>query len=606
MQPFPGSQLSRQLNRLLVLAAVFSLQACATSPKIDPQIETRVQHHRSTSLSCKITGSTCALPSSLLEKAASRPGHHARIVENGEQALILRLHMIRAAHTSIDLQYFIFSGDTSGRLIMHELLLAANRGVKVRVLFDQLFSIQDIDYLGAMALAHSNLDIRLYNPTFHKVSTNKTEFVTGVACCFFRFNQRMHNKVFQIDRKLSLLGGRNIADRYFDMDTSYNFKDRDVLISGPASADVLASFESYWNNQVVKPVYQLHDINDYLRETQLLDTQTPLVVPRFQKLLTAAADGSYINATFTASFKPVREIEYFWDLPSKESTHRNERTRATNTIFQHIKQTETDIFVQSPYMVLSRKLQKIYKRLKQQNPELRIRYSSNSLASTDAWTAYALYHKKKKRYVQKLGIEIHELMPFPGDIHEFIPRYDELIMEKANGISSQQFMSAAETPTEDRAGPRTGLHSKSIVIDKQLLMIGSHNLDPRSEGYNTENGVFIEDTALALELYASMLRDISGTNSWVVAARNDFTPIASDIGGVFEDISSTLPVFDIWPFSYTTAWQLIPGGSETSPLDPRFYDNYLPVGRFPEVIMTERQILTLAVGSLFGFLGPIM
>ena len=601
MQP----SINRQSGWLVLIAVLVCLQACSTSPRISREIEDRVQHQRNTDLSCAVAGNSCAVPSSLLEQA-SLPGHRAGIIENGEQALILRLHMIRAAQQSIDLQYFIFSGDASGRLIMHELLLAARRGVRVRVLFDQLFSVQDINYLAAMAMAHNNLDIRLYNPTFHKAGTSSTEFVTGIACCFFRFNQRMHNKVFQIDHRLSLLGGRNIADRYFDMDTSYNFKDRDVLVSGPVSAGILESFDSYWNSKVVMPVYQLRDVNEFMLENHKLIAQAPMAAARFQNILLATTDNLFINETFTRPFKPVNKIEYFWDLPRKQSTHRNERTRATNTIFQHIKAAETDIFVQSPYMVLSQKLQKIFIRLKQEHPRLQIHYSTNSLASTDAWTAYALYHKKKKRYVQKLGIEIHELMPFPGDIREFIPRYDELVLEKASGVSSDPFMSAAETPTRDEPGPRTGLHSKSIVIDKKTLMIGSHNLDPRSEGYNTENGVFIYDERLALELYASILRDISGGNSWVVAARNDFIPVASGIGGIFEDFSSTLPVFDIWPFSYTTAWQLRPGFSEVSPLDPGFYDNYLPVGRFPDVIMTQRQILTLVVGSFFGFLGPIM
>jgi len=590
---------------VILLAVLLGLQACSTQPKITAEIEQRFQQDRSSKLSCEIPNSTCALPSSLLEQAKNT-GHQAQIIENGEQSLILRLHMIRAAEHSINLQYFIFSGDASGRLLMHELLLAAKRGVKVRVLFDQLFSTQDISYLGTKVLAHNNLEIRLYNPTFHQASTGKAEFVTGVACCFFRFNQRMHNKIFQIDNTLTLLGGRNIADRYFDMDSNYNFKDRDILVSGPTSTEISASFESYWDSELVKPVHRLHDVNEFLLANQTLQTKTPRLEPRFENLLSLSTDSPYIRKNFTNKLQSVENIVYFWDLPRTKSTARKDRTRATDVIFNYLREAETELFIQTPYMVLSRNLQNIYKRVRKQHPDIRIVYSTNSLASTDAWTAYALYHKKKKRYVQKLGIEIHELMPFPGDIKLFIPRYNSLIAEKASGISSDLFIAKAASPTIDRPGPRTGLHSKSIVIDKRLLMIGSHNLDPRSEGYNTENGVFIQDKAMALQLHEYMRRDISGANSWVVAARNNFTPLVSDIGGVFEDISATLPIFDIWPFSYTTAWQLRSGAREVSPLEPGFYDNYYPVGRFPEVVMTQRQILTLAVGSLFGFLGPIM
>ncbi|MCF6225355.1 MAG: phospholipase D family protein [Xanthomonadales bacterium] len=597
--------MTKHYRHLLLFAAILGLQACSTQPKITPEIEQRFQHDRSRAITCKIAEETCSLPSSLL-KLAENSGHRAQIIENGEQSLILRLHMIRATKRSIDLQYFIFSGDASGRLLMHELLLAAKRGIKVRVLFDQLFSIQDITYLAALVLAHNNLDIRLYNPTFHQASTGKAEFVSGVACCFFRFNQRMHNKVFQIDNSLTLLGGRNISDRYFDMDSSYNFKDRDILVSGPTAAEITKSFESYWHSELVKPVHRLRDVNEFLVANQALQAQIPEIEPRFDKLLSSSADSSYIHDNFTLNLKPVDNIEYFWDLPRKKSTPIKDRTRATDVIFAHLRAAETEVFIQTPYMVLSRNLQKIYKRLGKQHPEIRIRYSTNSLASTDAWTAYALYHKKKKRYVHKLGIEIHELMPFPGDIDLFIPRYKTLIAEKASGIRSDQFIVMLVSPTSDRPGPRTGLHSKSIVIDKRLLMIGSHNLDPRSEGFNTENGVFIQDKAMALQLHQYMLRDISGANSWVVAARDNLTPVISDIGGVFEDISATLPIFDIWPFSYTTAWQIRPGAKDVSPLDPAFYDNYYSVGRFPEVEMTRRQILTLAVGSFFGFLGPIM
>lgn len=590
---------------LILLIALLGLQACSTHPKITAEIEQRFQQDRSNVLSCEIPESTCALPSSLLELAET-PGHRAQIIENGEQSLILRLHMIRAARHSIDLQYFIFSGDASGRLLMHELLLAAKRGVKVRVLFDQLFSNQDIAYLGTKVLAHNNLEVRLYNPTFHQARTDKAEFVTGAACCFFRFNQRMHNKIFQIDNSLTLLGGRNIADRYFDMDSHYNFKDRDILVSGPTAREISTSFESYWNSEIVKPVHQLHDVNEFLVANQTLQIQTPLVQPRFESLLSTSVNSAYIREQFTNHLQPVDNIEYFWDLPRTKSIARKDRKQATDVIFRYLSEAETELFVQTPYMVLSRNIQNTYKRLRKQQPDIRIIYSTNSLASTDAWTAYALYHKKKKRYVQKLGIEIHELMPFPGDIELFIPRYKTLIAEKTSGISSDQFIAKIVSPTSDRPGPRTGLHSKSIVIDKRLLMIGSHNLDPRSEGYNTENGVFIHDRTMALQLHEYMLRDISGANSWVVAARNNLTPVISDIGGVFEDFSATLPIFDIWPFSYTTAWQIRPGAENISPLQSGFYANYFPVGRFPEVVMTQRQILTLVVGSFFGFLGPIM
>ncbi len=590
---------------IIILLFSVLLSACATSPKKIRLIETQVAEQRDTAISCTDTQTRCALASDLLTLSQTNE-HRALILEGGEESLVLRLHMIRAAKETLNLQYFIFSGDASGRLIMQELLLAARRGVKVRVLFDQLFSLQDVEYLSQKAMAHENLEIRLYNPTFDKASTDKTEFVSGVACCFFRFNQRMHNKIFQADKTLTIIGGRNIADRYFDMDTSYNFIDRDILFSGPESAKALESFDSYWTSKVVKPIYHLRDIVEHLLNNDLPPLQPELIPERFIQAYSAASKPEYIKQRFTNKLRRVNKLEYFWDLPRDPASGELKNSRATKAIFARIKQAEQEVLVQSPYMVLSSHIQKIYKRLRKNNPEIQIRYSTNSLASTDAWTAYALYHKKKKRYVKKLGIQIHELMPFPADAPAFITRYDKLIVEKSQGISSGKFMSETTSPTAANPGPRTGLHSKSLIIDNSLAMIGSHNLDPRSEGFNTENGIFIEDQEFIAELRVLISKNMAAQNSWVVAARNDFTPFISDIGGVFEDISRTLPVFDLWPGRYTTAWQIKPGGIPSSPLDPAFYDHYLPVGSFPEVIMTRRQVLTLAVGSFFGFLGPIM
>ncbi len=593
------------MRKLILLLAALMLSACSSSQKNIRLVEQHIDEQRSQQITCADTISRCALPSSLLLQSQANT-HRALIIEGGADSLILRLHMIRAARESIDLQYFIFSGDDSGLLLMGELLMAARRGVKVRVLFDQLFSLQDVTYLSQMALAHENLRIRLYNPTFGKASTDKTEFVSGVACCFFRFNQRMHNKIFQIDKKLTIIGGRNISDRYFDMDTNYNFLDRDILFSGPESPEVLESFNSYWTSKVVKPVFHLRDVLKQLLNNELPPLQQRSVPQRFLKLVATALEPEYIEQRFTKQMLQVQKLEYFWDLPRDPASGELKNSRATKLIFKRIEEAEQEVLVQSPYMVLSRHLQKIYQQLKGDHPQIQLRYSTNSLASTDAWTAYALYHKKKKRYVKKLGIEIHELMPFPKNVEDFIPRYKTLIAEKSQGIISSDFMTGAASPTVERPGPRTGLHSKSLIIDNSLAMIGSHNLDPRSEGFNTENGVFIQDQRLVVELKELILKNMEAHNSWVVAARNDFTPVVSDIGGVFEDISRTLPIFDIWPGRYTTAWQIKVDGVQTSPLDPEFYNNYLPVGSFPEVIMTRRQILTLAVGSFFGFLGPIM
>ncbi len=174
--------------------------------------------------------------------------------------MLLRLHLIRAARNAIDVQNFILRKDDSGELFLNELLDAARRGVKVRLLLDQMFSFSEARYLVQLTMAHGNLEIRFYNPSFYKAEMAKHDWVSAVACCFRRFNQRMHNKLMVVDELVGIIGGRNIADRYFDYDTNYEFKDRDVAVFGTAVPDMRASFDWFWENRKTVPVQHLRDV----------------------------------------------------------------------------------------------------------------------------------------------------------------------------------------------------------------------------------------------------------------------------------------------------------------------------------------------------------
>ena len=152
-------------------------------------------------------------------------GHGAILLNDAEAALVARVHLIRAARHSIDLQTFIFADDDVGVLLLGELLAAARRGVRVRVLSDQLFSLDNRRFLARLAQEHVNFDFRLYNPTFNEAKTAPLEFAAGILCCFFRFNQRSHNKLLLVDERFAIVGGRNIEERYFDFGDEYNYHD---------------------------------------------------------------------------------------------------------------------------------------------------------------------------------------------------------------------------------------------------------------------------------------------------------------------------------------------------------------------------------------------
>jgi len=229
-------------------------------------------------------------------------------------------------------------------------------------------------------------------------------------------------------------------------------------------------------------------------------------------------------------------------------------------------------------------------------------FSTNSLAATDAFSAYSHTHKHKKHYIKTLGFDVYEFRPYAADAAEFFPRMPELIVEKSRGINSGRIPAVGANPALEMPGPRTGLHAKSFVIDGQISMVGSHNLDPRGEGYNTENGVIIDDLGFAQELENSIRKDIKPGNSWVAAMKPPQPPVLGDINGAIESVSRTLPIFDIWPYRSTTIYELRPLGTVVRPGDEGFHENYRPVGSFPDVTSRKRRWQVIMVSSFMGFI----
>lgn len=585
---------------------------CTTQvqPELKRVVDEKIAVQRSAEIHCDASRDPfCAIQSPLVYLGSIdtlRKQHHAALLDNGEDSLKARLHLIRAATKSIEFQNFLFRRDQTGGLVMHELVQAANRGVKVRILFDQLFTVSELDYLAGLALEHHNFEVRLYNPLFNNAKTNRYTMFGGVACCFKKTNQRMHNKLLVIDDVVGMTGGRNIADRYFDFDVNYNFKDREVLVYGRVAAEMRTSFDYFWVSERTSEVGHLRDVAPLIADNEFLELDGFEIAPRLEPVLRDIENKQLMYSLFVEPAHHVDAIDYVYDLPHTSNGEDYPDVNSTDELHAALALAEHSIVIQSPYLVLSKRSRKLFRKLRKEHPDIEFLYSTNSLAATDAFSAYAFTYKHKKHYIKTLGFDVFEFRPYPLDAPEFFPRLPQLILEKKEGVSSGRIPAVGPNPALDRPGPRSGLHAKSFVIDGNISMVGSHNLDPRGEGFNTENGVIIYDKAFAEQLEASIRRDVEPGNSWVAAMKPPGPPILGGINGGIESFSRSLPIFDIWPYRSTTLYELLPGAEPLPPGSEGFYENYRPVGSFPEVISRKRRANVIMVSSFLGFITPVL
>lgn len=590
-------------------ALTLALVGCAPlSPRKIQRADHIVAMSADTRIDCR-QPDHCAAPSPFIDQAdaaiaASTPRHPRNTVtllNIGQNALAARINLIRGARKFIDIQTYIWADDDAGLLMLDELVKAAQRGVKVRILADQLGSLNDPKLLARLARVSSNLHIKLYNPTFDRAHSNYIEYAASILCCFRKFNQRMHNKLVLVDGKVGIAGGRNYQNHYFDWDSQMDFLDRDVLVAGVAGRQMQKSFNIFWRNDRSVPLTHLKDVNaEILQHPFDVERWTE---PRFAdpqrvaKLRTQAEDSGFLKSHLLEHSLEVGLADYFYDLPSKdEAVHGPDSRELTHDLMAMISGAQHQIVLQTPYLVLTRRAGEIFKALQKKTPPPDVIVSTNSLASTDAVAVYALSYKHHKKFLVDFGFQIHELMPHPADASEMLADYNRL-----SGIGSEESSPhrGGRAPIETgHLGPRVSLHAKSLVVDGKIAMVGSHNFDPRSDNYNTESGVIIHDPAFAEQVRASILRDAAPRNAWLVAPR-DPTPIIGDVSRALGDVSRSLPIFDIWPWAYSTDYQLKPGGTPVPPTDPDFLKNWEPVGDFPEVSLSLTAIIARFV-TAFG------
>ena len=602
---------------------------------------------RATTLDCERIDA-CAQPSPLRELAGrafsesspGQPRHYAVILDSGTDAMLARVNLIRSATTAIDLQTYIFDEDDAGRLVLDELLAAARRGVRVRLLMDQLSALQNVETLAALAGAHVNFSVRLYNPVLRRARISYPQYVLAAACCWRQLNQRMHTKLLLVDGAIGITGGRNYQDTYYDWDDEYNFRDRDLLVAGPVARDMAVDFETFWTDPRSVPPARLVDVGH-----ALLEDGVPALAPhgfdhpaRAEAMRDDAADPQLVRERLVEPAIAVGEVRYISDTPEKHNGEDpGQLAVASDSLRGLIESAHRQVLLQTPYLVLSKPAQEMFRQLHDRPGAPRVIVSTNSLAATDAFIAYALSYKYKRRYLREFGFEIYEYKPFPADAPvdlsatgAVVPDY-EPVQERARtrppdrdsvlrtaryrqplrseyGATRYLRRQANEPVPLKRAGVRVGMHAKSLVIDDRVGVVGTHNFDPRGDHYNTESAVVIEDPAFAAALEASIRRDIAPGNSWVIAPR-DKAPVLWGLEYSLAKASEYLPVFDLWPVRYATSYEFVPGPTCPGPLPPdhpRFRECHRPVGDFPEVNLALKGLPTRLFTAFGAGLAPIL
>lgn len=539
----------------------------------------------------------CATPNQLSRAAdaaiaastEAAPKHAVWIVESGQEALHTRVSMIRAAKESIEVQTYIFDEDDSARMIVRELVSAARRGVKVRVLIDQLSAFKSARTQVAVAGAHKNLELKIYNPLFRRGILSKPfQFAWASVSQFRTLNQRMHTKLLIVDGKLGLTGGRNYQDDYFDWSAEFNFLDRDILVAGPTARRMTETFEVFWASDRAKSIPELKDTVALLRSSGVpkMSDKAYAYPDRVRAFQTEAADVATLDASYAQQKIDTGAVEFIADLPAK---HRRGPTAArrhdafSSELGQVVASTQSEIIMQTPYLVLSNAAQRSVAALQARPQPPRVIVSTNSLASTDNMLTYGMAYKYRRRYMRRLGFEMFELKPKPADV-----------------------VFDAEA-ARSKADARVAIHAKSIVVDRTIAVVGTHNFDPRSQHYNTEAAVIVRDPRVASVVADNMLRMTRPANAWSIAPK----PKAfRQLDEVVLSGTEGLPVLDLWPSRYGTSYEFVPGPGCPAPVSyraPQFKQCYRLVGDCPEVtVISLRWWLTRVLTAMGAVSMPFL
>ena len=389
------------------------------------------------------------------------------LLPDGLDAFVARAVLTQRAERSIDTQYYMWHSDEVGNLLANQLFMAADRGVRVRLLLD------DIDEGGrdlniAVFDHHPNIEVRLFNP-FGRNTGRTMQYVTG----FGKQTRRAHNKSYTVDNQATILGGRNIGDEYFSADPNLAFADLDVLAIGPVAREVSRSFDEYWNSPLSFPIATL--VDTLPTEADLQQGQQ-----RMADFTAAEKDSAYLQRLADSDLSNSirnKSVEFVWgdgkvyaDPPEKltQSTGDSDYQMWTD-VKPYMANAQQELIILSPYFVPGKSGVAFLKQLRERG--VRVRILTNSLASTDVGIVHAGYSRYRKALL-RAGVELYEL----------------------NEVTSKEERRAWSKGEIGRG--KSSLHAKSFVIDREIVFIGSLNLDARSVVQNTEIGVVLESAEI--------------------------------------------------------------------------------------------------------------
>jgi putative cardiolipin synthase len=411
------------------------------------------------------------------------------LLDTNEDGLRWRLALLDSARRSIDAQYYLWYGDATGLLLMEHLLAAADRGVRVRLLVDDLnLMLRDAGTVGlrdqaaALLDSHPNIELRVFNPWSKRgLASRAGEMLTDMR----RLNQRMHHKMLVVDNRAAILGGRNIGDEYLGLNEDFNFHDLDVLGIGPVARQASGVFDTFWNSEWVLPASAL-DIE-----------ATPAAAARARSELQAGLRMMKPLERFpvepqdwTREFGVLRErlhagtSEILTDVPRAGEIAQD----MIAAVRELMASAQRELLIINAYIIPYDTGIKILRELTDGGVQVRI--LTNSLASHDV-PAVNSHYKQRRGDLLSAGVELHEM------------RHDAAIQAEV-----------ADTPPV--SARFMGLHSKAMVVDRRRSYIGSMNFDPRSAVINTEMGAVIDSPELGEELARLIERDMRPENSWQV------------------------------------------------------------------------------------------
>lgn len=420
----------------------------------------------------------------LEQERGDRSGFYPLI--DGVTALSARLAMIDKAEASLDVQYYIWHDDSVGRAMHSHLLRAADRGVKIRLLLDDLDTVGK-DKLLSLIQYHPNIEIRLFNP-FPNRNARWYDFLIHSS----RLDHRMHNKSITADRSISIVGGRNIGDEYFNASDDVGFSDLDVIAIGAVAKDVDKAFMDFWESDLAYPIMQIIG-NQHVAEQEYLEFRQQLDDEIEQEK--TGAYSKALNQQWQNLFQDLNQDNISWgrwifwsDTPKKVSAKGiDEENFIAPKLLEAMGEAKKELMIVSPYFVPEDDFTDFL--IAKAKSGVHVKIMTNSLAANDVALVYAGYRNYRERLLRG-GVELYEF---------------KAIREGQKSDKSESSWQGAS---------RASLHGKYLQIDQQYMFVGSFNLDPRSAELNTELGVLFESSS-----YASLLKQIFESDAMVKGYR---------------------------------------------------------------------------------------